>query len=130
MEVEETSGRIIILEKGKDDEDEDVKYKEIMKSSSGKKISFFTNIIESKRMNFEKKLVEQFSELEREIVELEQKIKFNHESLAIEIGNFNDLKIFFWEHTAKLFVEEHLREVKFSQQVCEKALGDIKRMRI
>ncbi|CCH43529.1 hypothetical protein BN7_3080 [Wickerhamomyces ciferrii] len=88
--------------------------------------SFLTNFIESKRTKHEQKLLSSIKEVKENLMILNRDIKFNHETLAMEMNNFLIFKTKYLEHVIKKYTKKQIRSQKFKTQMLQRSLDDLK----
>lgn len=90
------------------------------------KPSFLTNFIESKRNKYEAKLLAGLSEVKKRLYELNKDMKFNHETLAMEMNNFLIFKTEHLKSTIRAYVLKQIRDLKFNNVMLQRGLEDLK----
>lgn len=78
-----------------------------------KKRNFLSNLIESRKSNYETKVIKQYKTSRLKLMGLSNEVKFSHESLATEINNFLEFKELFLKYSLKVFVKNELGNLKY-----------------
>lgn len=93
-----------------------------------KKRSFFSNILETRKINYEMKVIKQYKMCRLKLMTLSNDVKYNHEMLATEVSNFMEFKEVFLKYAMKVFVSEELRRLRCHKTSLEIGLEGLKKI--
>lgn len=99
------------------------------KKSKKAQPSFLSNFIESKRHKYEAKLLESMRGVKKSLVELNRDLKFNHETIAMEVNNFFNFKTDFLTIVTKKYVKKQIRDLKFQNMMLSRGLSDLRSLK-